>query len=133
MNSIDEIRKELIGGVKTFLSASYPSLLVNWPNKFIVDPEKQTTPYVQVELTFSGQSEPLDSGASNMIVRGNLMIYYLYPAGTGGNGSTAFSDAVKNAFCFKSIGKITMKGLAIVDVDPFPGIVGQMNALAFMI
>lgn len=133
MNSIEEIRQVIFTSFKAFHDASFPTVPISWPNYLTVDAEALTGSFVSVQLTFRGGGSIYDITAINDIVKGELLVSYLRPTGTGMTGSAAYADSLKAAMCYKKLSGISFFGMKILEVSPAPGIVGQMFVLPFMI
>ena len=133
MNSIEEVRSTIILTFKGFHDALFPNVPANYPNYITVDAEHLTAPFVSVQLTFRNGTTIYDVSGLADIIRGELLVSYLYPAGTGMNGSMVYSDMLRNSMTNKKLSGITYLGMTILEVSPAPGIVGQMNVIAFMI
>ena len=133
MNNLEEVRQVLFSTFKSFHAASFAVVPVNYPNYLTIDAEHLDAPFVSVQLSFNFGTEAYDISSATDIVRGELLISYLYPEGTGLNRSMTYSDMLRSNFCFKKISGISFKGLKILEVSPAPGIVGQMNVLGFLI
>lgn len=133
MNSFEEIRQTIFMTFKTLHDASYSTVPVNWPNFLSVDTEALNGSFVSVQLVFKSQTEMYDITAGSDIVRGELLVSYLRPSGKGFTGSSAYSDMLRNNFCYQTKSGIHYQGLTILEVSPAPGIVGQMNVIPFLI
>ena len=133
MNSIEEARQTIFSTFKALHDASYSAVPVNWPNFLTVDAEALAGPFVSVQLAFMTESVPFDTVADSDIVKGELLVSYLRPTGTGMTGSAAYADSLKTAMCYKKLSGISFFGMKILEVSPAPGIVGQMFVLPFMI
>lgn len=130
--SLEEIRRTVISTFKTLVDASYPTLLVEYPNRTAADREHLTGPFVSVDIELSSYMEKFGISDEEMIIKGRLVVYYLYTDNTGMNGSAAFLDSLKDTFCYKQISGITYQDMAVYNVYPSPGIVGQKAVLKFM-
>lgn len=133
MNSYSDIRFAVLSTFKGFHDSLFPSVPANYPNYALVDTEHLEGPFISVQLSFNTATEVYDVVANDDIVRGEILISYLYPVGTGSNGSSNYSDMLRTNLSNKKIQGVTFFGLSILEVSPAPGIVGQMNILPFMI
>lgn len=131
MNRLEEIRQVLFAAFKALHTASFPTVPISWPNFATVDTENLTSPFVSVQLSFRFGTEAYDITADTDIVRGELLISYLRPAGTGLTGSAGYSDMLRTGLCFQKVSGVTFSGLSVLDVSPAPGCVGHMNILQF--
>lgn len=133
MNSIEEVREVIFSTFKAVHEASYPGLPVSWPNFSTVDGESLSGPFVSVQLTFRNSGMIYDITAFDDIIKGELLVSYLRPAGTGLTGSGAYSDTLRTGICNRRLSGITFFGCGILEVSPAPGIVGQMNVITFQV
>ena len=133
MNTLEEVRTTIYTTFKALHDASFSNVTVNPPNYSLVDLEHLTGPFVTYSLDFSSGIEMYDTSAEAGIIKGKLRVSYLYSLGTGMNGSAGYSDMLWAGLCNKKISDITFHNLTILSVSPYPGIVGQMNVIPFMI
>ena len=132
MNSLEEIRQTLFTTFKALHDASFSAVPINWPNFQLIDGEALNGSFVSVQLTFRHEAKIYDISADGDIVKGELLVSYLRPTGTGFTGSPAYSDMLRANLCNQSKSGLTFFGLSILEVSPAPGIVGQMNVIPFM-
>lgn len=133
MNRLEEIRQVLFAAFKALHNASFPTVPISWPNFATVDTENLTGPFVSVQLSFRFATEAYDITSDSDIVRGELLISYLRPVGTGLTGSASYSDMLRESFCFQKVEGVTFSGLSVLDVSPAPGILGHLNILKFTV
>ena len=133
MNRLEEIRQVLFTVFKELHNAFFPTVPISWPNFATVDTENLTGPFVSVQLSFRTATEAYDITADTDIIRGELLISYLRPAGTGMTGSAGYSDMLRTGLCFQEVDGVRFAGLSVLEVSPAPGIVGAMNILKFMV
>lgn len=133
MNGLEEVRLVCFSTFKALHNASFPSMPINWPNFSTVDAESLTGPFISVQLSFRFGTEIADVTAIDDMIKGELLVSYLRPTGSGLTGSWAYADMLRAGLCNKKIGGITYYGLKVLDVSPAPGIVGHMNVIPFMV
>lgn len=133
MKSLEEIRQLAITAIKSLNDTHYPTLPVNYPNYSNVDFENLSGPFVAVEIRIGSTVEADDIGGAEVMVKGALLISYLYEIGLGMQGAAGYLDVVKDNLCFKTISGINYRGMNIYNVSPYPGIVGQRAELEFLV
>lgn len=133
MNSIAEVRQAIFTTFKALHDAAYPTMPVAWPNFTTIDSEALAGAFVSVQISFSRCGIPYDITALDDIIRGELLISYLRPAGSGLTGSASYSDMLRAGMCNRKLSGVTFFGCQILEVSPAPGIVGQMNVIPFSI
>ena len=133
MISLEEIRQTVATTFKTLHDANYGAVPVNWPNFYVVDTEHMPETYVSVQLSLGRPVEMADVRGTEAIVKGELLISFLRREGAGLTGSSAYSDMLLQNICFKKLSGIYYQGLRILSVSPHPGVVGEMNVIAFCV
>lgn len=133
MNSIAEVRQVIFSTFKALHEASYPTMPVSWPNFSTIDGEALTGSFVSVQLSFRGSGDAYDITASEDIIKGEVLISFLRPAGSGLIGAGAYADMLRGSMCHREVSGITYFGCSILEVSPAPGIVGQMFVIPFQI
>ena len=132
MKALEEIRQLAIAAIKNINDTHYPTLPTNYPNYSNVDFENLSGPFVAVEIRIGDKVDAFDVGSEDFLISGKLVISYLYEIGAGMQGSAGYLDTVKNSLCFKTIEGLNYQGMAIYNVSPYPGIVGQMTEIGFL-
>jgi len=133
MNGLEDVRQACFSAFKALHNASFSAIPINWPNFSTVDAESLTGPFVSVQLSFRFGTEIADVTAIDDMVKGELLVSYLRPAGTGLTGSPTYSEMLRSGLCNRKVSGVTYYGLKILDVSPAPGIVGHMNVIPFMV
>ena len=133
MKTFEGIRIALFTMFKSVHEGLFPSVPINFPYFSVIDAEKLSGAFVSVQLVYKLGVEVLDTASSDDIVRGELLVSYLYPSGTGLNSSFTYSDMLRDNFSNCKVQDVTFFEMKVLDVSPAPGIVGQMNVLPFMI
>lgn len=134
MNSLEEIRQTVATTLQTLHNVVYSATPIIWPNFMTVDMENLTGSFVSVEITIARDTEMFGVGENtNIIVRGELVISYLRPAGAGLTGAMGYSDMLLTTLCNRKLSGVTYFGLQQYQVSPYPGVVGVMNRVAFCV
>lgn len=132
MNSIEEIRATIATTLKTIHDASHAAIPVMWPNFTTIDLENLTGPFVSVEIVWDYVALA-GCGETDSLVKGRLLISFLRKSGDGLTGAASYADTLLQHICFKKLSGITYQELKVLSVSPYPGIVGQMNVIPFMV
>lgn len=132
MKSLEEIRRLTITAIKGLNDTHYSTLPVNYPNYSNVDFENLSGPFVAVELRMGETVEAEDISGAEVLIRGKILISYLYEIGVGSQGAAGYLDTIKDNLCFKKIEGINYQGMKIYNVSPYPGIVGQQAQVEFL-
>lgn len=134
MISIEEIRSTIATAFKAVHDASsYASVPINWPNFISVDYEHMPDTVISVALSFGQQIAAYDTLGNDAIVSGELLVSYLRRAGTGLTGAAAYTDVLLNGLAFKRLSGINYKAPRVLSVSPYPGVVGTMNVIPFIV
>lgn len=133
MNSIEEIRSTIATTLAGINSTYHPTIPVMWPNFVTIDIEHLTGPFLSIELGLANSIDLFGCGDTEIITKGEVMISYLRKTGDGLTGAAAYSDTLLSRLCYKELSGITYRGLKILSVSPYPGIVGSMNVIPFIV
>ena len=133
MKALEEIRQLTITAIKQINDTSFPTLPVNYPNYSNVDFENLAGPFVAVEIRLGDKVDASDVGGDEVLVSGKLVLSYLYEIGSGMQGAAEYLDVVKSTLCFTTIEGVNYGGMRIYNVSPYPGIVGQMAEIDFLV
>jgi len=114
--TFEEFRETIIGLFQTAHSGSYPTTLVDYPNRPVVDIEAQKLPWVRVELAINNQKQ-LCFGQSFTRVSGWLYVATNVLTGDGTKWQTQYTDFLDTNFSLKVLEEITFK-----EIVPLPGV-----------
>lgn len=134
MNSIEEIRQSVATTFQTKHNVAHSAVPVIWPNFMTVDTEQLTGSFVSVEITMVSDSEMFGVGqADNVVIKGELIVSYLRPAGQGLTGAAAYADMLLQNICNRKLSGVTYFGLRQANHSPYPGLVGVLNRIPFCV
>lgn len=131
MSTFDEARQAVITALTALNTSYYPSLKVNWPNMSTVDIEHLNESFLSVEISFSPGAEMSGIGETGNFISGEMLVSYLRPTGKGHSGAAAYSDMLMANLCNRKLSGVTYLGIKVLDVSPYPGIVGKMSVVPF--
>lgn len=126
----EDLRSKLSTALDTYLSASYPTLPVNYPNRIAVDPEGRTDPFVQAYFIFS-PARQINLGQRCIRVEGSMNLTYFYRPGTGVKGSAQFSDFLVDKFGLRTINGIVFRTVTPYYNAGMTGWEGTLNVVPF--
>lgn len=132
MPMYDDTRKKLHAVVSAFHAASYPSLEVNYPGRFITDTEQTEDPYIIVEFTYRPKSQGLPARQC-VTIAGELVLNHFARKNSGEKVFTDYTDALHTYLGLK-----TVSGVTFYEVNPYgdsgrPGFDGVMNIVNYEI
>jgi len=128
----EDTRQRLMKVVRDFHAAEYPSLEVNYPDRFITDVEKVSGPFITVELTM--RSRAMGLPLKNLVrVSGELVLNYYVREGAGLADSTKYTDALMTYLGLSTIDRVTYLEVLPYDNSGIPGFSGTMNSIEFYI
>lgn len=130
--SLEEIRQTAVSAFKTMHDTYFSTLPIEYPNYTSADEEHMTGPYVALDIDMARYMEQFGIGDSESIVRGRLVVYYLYPENTGMNGVGNYLDKIKDTFCYRQLSGISYMEMVTYNVFPSPGLVGVRAEVKFM-
>lgn len=134
MITIEEVRSTVFSAFKAIHDASsYASVPINWPNFTTVDYEHMPDTVISVALSFGQNIAAYDTFGDGVIVSGELMISYLRRAGSGLTGAAGYTDVLMQGLSFKRLSGINYKAPRVLAVSPYPGVVGTMNVIPFIV
>ena len=134
MNSVEEIRQAVASTVQTAHNVLYSAVPVMWPNFMNVDLEHLTGSFVSVEITLVSNSQMFGLGsADDLIIRGELIVSYLRPTGSGLTGAAAYTDMLLQNICNRRVSGVTYFGLRQANHSPWPTLAGVLNRIPFCV
>ena len=133
MNSIEEIRAAIATTLKSINDTYHAAVPVMWPNFTTVDLENLSGPFISIELSLAKDIDLFGCGQTETLTRGEILISYLRKSGDGLTGAATYTDTLLQRLCYKKLSGVTYQGLKVLSVSPYPGIVGQMNVVSFMV
>ena len=93
MISLDEVRSTIIETIKNLHATNYPTIPINYPNKFVVDLENFSgTFFVTVSVNYGDTLVATDITGTNAEVHGTVTVSTVFKANTGLNGTTMYSN-----------------------------------------
>lgn len=87
MISLDEVRSTVIETIKNLHITNYPTIPINYPNKFVVDLENFAgTFFVTVSVNYGGTLVATDITGTNAEVYGTVTVSTVFKTNTGKTG-----------------------------------------------
>jgi len=114
--TFEELRETIMAAFQAAHDTSYPTTLVDYPNRPKVDVETQVNPWVRVELAINNQKQ-LCLGSDFTRVSGWLYIVTNVQTGEGTRWQTQYTDFLDTNFSLKTINEILFRELV-----PLPGV-----------
>ena len=130
--AINDIRDSVLGVFKVAHLAEYSTTLVNFPNKVVVDIEKQKDPFVSVDLDFE-RIEQSALGEDDILAIGALQVYFYFREGTGVMEAFKYYDSISAAIANQVNDSLFFEPAQIITVQTFPGWVGKMCTFRFQL
>ena len=125
-------RQKVTTAVAAFHAAHAPTMEVNYPGKFLTDPEQATAPFVTIEIDMSMQQMSLP--ARNCVrIKGMLIFNHYGRAGLGKKVFTDYTDLLYSYFCMRTIAQVTYWSVNPYNNVAIPGYDGIMNVVDFSI
>lgn len=134
MNKFSEVKQILMTAFQVAHAKAHAAVLVDYPNRQIVDIDNQEDPFVKL-FVFSPNTElaSLTGDDIEVAIEGTLYVEYYFPTGSGTKSSEIYTDMLNEEFAGQ-----TFSG---VSVDPVKATVinngnlvdweGVMNSLHF--
>jgi hypothetical protein len=133
-NTSEEIRNTIISAFKTAHSGSaFSSYPVDYPNYRAVDLEKQSGPFLSIELNFGRKVNTVAIGDSNVSITGELFVNFVVKDGVGMSGAAKYTDMLISTFVGKQISNISYEQLTTTNYSPYKGFWGCMNRIYFTV
>jgi hypothetical protein len=114
--TFEEFRETVVAKFQTVHTAAYPTTLVDYPNRIIVDVEHQKNPWVSLELVINSHKQ-LCFGQSFTRISGWFYVATFVRSGEGTKWQTQYTDFLDQNFSLKVIDEITFK-----EIVPLPGV-----------
>jgi len=128
----ESTRVKLMSLVKTFHDTNYPTMDVNYPDKFTTDIEKIEVPFTTVELSMKPRNMGLKAGHCVQI-SGQLILNHYARINTGAKIHTVYTDLLITYLGWKTIDQITFREVTPFSNTGIPGFKGIMNVVNFEI
>ena len=130
----EEIRQAVATTFQTLHNVTHSAVPVIFPNFMTVDPEHLTGSFVSVEINLVNEAEMVGIGQpDNVVVKGELIVSYLRPAGSGMTGAAAYTDMLLQNICNRQLSGVTYFGLRQARHTPHPGLAGVLNRIPFCV
>ena len=120
MTSLDEIRQAVVAAFKAVHEAYYPTTPVNYPGWAVVDVERQTEPFVSLELDLTGIDQAA-LGETELRVPAAIMVYFHYREGKGMSGSLLYTDMLNAYLGQTQVGSIRYQVAKPIQVSLLKG------------
>jgi len=130
MISLEEVRQTVISSFQAIHEVYYPSTLVDYPNYQVVDIERQTAPFIKVELMFD-ETPRAALGERDILVKGTLYAYFYFRKGAGLSGAYSYTDMLNEYLAMTLTAGIQYQAVRTVNIENFPGWKGVMNGITF--
>lgn len=131
MISLEALRTEVETNLKTLLDtycSVYPPM---WQNLVTIDLENLSTPFLAVEIDCPRTTRMTGLGTGLSNVFGEIRVSFLCAVGKGLDGYTDVSGVLLEHLSNREINAVVYEELRVLNVSPYPGIVGKMNIIPF--
>ena len=132
MSNYNATRETIITLLKTFHTASYSSMDVNYPGRMITDVEQATDPFVTVEISM--KSEDMGLPSKNCVrIEGMLILNHFARKNSGSKVFYDYSDALMDYLGLETLESISFYEVQLYENSGIPGFDGKMNTVRFTI
>ena len=127
---LEDVRQAVMTDFKAVHTAYYPTIKVDYPNLRVVDIETQRDPFVKLSLDLSG-IERAALGESELLVPGELSVYFYFREDTGTSAATKYTDMLNTYLGLKQVKFIFYHEAKPFNIKTFPGWLGVLNYIKF--
>ena len=132
MISIEEIRQGLIGTLDTVHDTYYPTITINYPNKFKVDLENYNKSFfVTVSINFGSSIKFSDISSSDLDITGDMKITAVTKYGSGTKDLTEYIDDIISNFVVPGVEGVAFSDMRVLTSSPYPGYHGEVLFIKF--
>ncbi len=130
MTPYETTREKLAALVKSFHDTYYPTMEVNYPDRWITDIEKASQPFSHMEFTFNPKH--LDLQANRCVrVKGQLVLNHFTRANQGDSVFGEYTDNLHNFLGLKTLDLVTFREVEAYSNKQIDGFSGKMNSINY--